>query len=117
MLPSPRMDSIAEDLEREIAALERLGRADELKDAQGRLASVQTAIKAVPAVSRDLGVLDAPMRCAVFVELNVGIRERRLDARGEDVQLGRRVTEVLEAKNVGWYAARLLGWRYLRARL
>jgi tetratricopeptide (TPR) repeat protein len=106
-LPSPNLDTIAEDLNREIAALQRLGRADELKDAEARLASVHTAMKAIPKVSRDLSALDAPLQCAVFVELNVGIRERSLDGKREDVQLGKRLTEVLDAKNVGWYAGQL----------
>jgi tetratricopeptide (TPR) repeat protein len=106
-LPSPNLDTIAEDLSREIAALQRLGRADELKDAEARLASVQTALKAVPKVSRDLSALDAPMPCAVFVELNVGSRGRRHEAEREDVQLERRLKEVLEAKDVGWCAGRL----------
>ena len=106
-LPSPNLDIIAEDLSREIAALQRLGRADEWKDAEARLASVHTAMKAIPKVSRDLSALDAPLRCVVFVELNVGVRERSLDGKREDVQLGKRLTEVLEAKNVGWYAGQL----------
>ena len=106
-LPSPNFDTIAEDLNREIAALQRLGRADELKDAEARLASVHTAMKAVPQVNRDLTALDSPMHCAVFVELNVGIRERSLDGKCEDVQLERQLTDVLEANNVGWCAGRL----------
>jgi tetratricopeptide (TPR) repeat protein len=106
-LPSPNLDIIAEDLSREIAALQRLGRADELKDAEARLASVHTAMKAIPKVSRDLSALDAPLRCVVFVELNVGVQERSLDGKREDVQLGKRLTEVLEAKNLGWYAGQL----------
>ena len=106
-LPSPNLDTIAEDLTREIAALQRLGRADELKDAEARLASVHTAIKAVPHVNRDLSALDGPVQCAVFVELNVSIPKRSLDGKREDVQLERRLTEVLEAKDVGWYAGHL----------
>lgn len=106
-LPSPNMDTIAEDLGREIAALQRLGRADELKDAEARLAAVRTAMKAVPTVSRDLSALDAPLQCAVFVEVNVGSRGRRPDGPREDVQLERRLEEVLETKNVGWCAGRL----------
>jgi len=106
-LPSPNMDTIAEDLNREIAALKRLGRADELRDAEARLASVHTAMKAVPSVSRDLSALDAPLQCAVFVEVNVGSPGRRPDGPREDVRLERRLTEVLEAKNVGWCAGRL----------
>lgn len=106
-LPSPNLDTIAADLSREIAALQRLGRADELKDAEARLGSVQTAMKAVPMVSRDLTALDAPTQCAVFVELNVGIRGRSRDGKREDVQLGKRLTEVLEPCNVGWYAGQL----------
>lgn len=54
-----------------------------------------------------MSALDGPVQCAVFVELNVGIRERSLDGKREDVQLGKRLTEVLEAKSVGWYAGRL----------
>jgi len=106
-LPSPNLDTIADDLNREIAALERLGRADELKDAEARLASVHTAMKTVPEVSRDLSALDSPMQCAVFVELNVRIRGRSLDGKREDVQLERRLSEVLEAKNIGWHAGHL----------
>lgn len=106
-LPSPNLDTIADDLNREIAALQRLGRADELKDAEARLASVHTAMKAVPQVNRDLSALDGPVQCAVFVELNAGIRERSLDGKREDVQLGRRLKEVLEANNLGWYAGEL----------
>jgi hypothetical protein len=68
---------------------------------------VHTAMKAVPMVSRDLSALDAPLQCAVFIEVNVGSRGRRPDAEREDVQLERRLTEVLEAKNVGWCAGRL----------
>jgi tetratricopeptide (TPR) repeat protein len=105
-LPSPNLDTIAEDLNREIAALQRLGRADELKDAEARLASVHTAMKAVPQVDRDLSALEGPVRCAVFVELNAGIRERSLDGKREDVQLGKRLEEVLEP-NVGWCAGHL----------
>ena len=106
-LPSPNMDTIAEDLNREIAALQRLGRTDELRNAETRLASLHTTMKAVPIVSRDLSPLDAPLQCAVFVEVNVGSRGRRPDAPREDVELERRLTEVLEGKDVGWCAGRL----------
>jgi tetratricopeptide (TPR) repeat protein len=106
-LPSPNLDTIADDLNREIAALRRLGRPDELKDAEARLASVHAAMKAVPRVNRDLSALDGPVQCAVFVELNVGLRERSLDGEREDVRLGRRLKEVLEGNNLGWYAGQL----------
>jgi len=106
-LPSPNLDTIAEDLNREIAALKRLGRADDLKNAEARLASVHTAIEAVPKVSHDLSALNAPTQCAVFVELNVGTYERSFLANREDADLGRRLSEVIEAKNIGWYAGRL----------
>jgi tetratricopeptide (TPR) repeat protein len=106
-LPSPNMDTIAEDLSHEIAALQRLGRIGELRDAEARLAAVHTAMKAVPMVSRDLSALDAPLQCAVFVEVNVGSRGRRLDAPREDVELERRLREVLEGKDVGRCASRL----------
>jgi tetratricopeptide (TPR) repeat protein len=106
-LPSPNMDTIAEDLTREIAALHRLARTDELRVAETHLASVNAAMKAVPLISRDLSALDAPLQCAVFVEVNVGSRGRPLDAKREDVQLERRLTEVLEAKDLGCCAGRL----------
>ncbi len=107
MLPSPKMDSIAEDLEREIAALKRLGRADELKDAEARLVSVRTAMESVPQVNRDLRALDGPMQSAVFVELNVGSQGRLHDAERKDVQLERQLSELLNAGDVGWCAGRL----------
>jgi len=107
MLPSPKMDSIAEDLEREIAALKRLGRADELRDAEARLVSVRAAVESVPQVNRDLSALDGPMQSAVFVELNVGTQGRLHDAERKDVQLQRELTELLNAEDVGWCAGRL----------
>ena len=85
-LPSPNMATIVEDLSHEIAALRRLGRTDELRNAEVRLAAVHTAMKGVPTVSRDLSALDAPLQCAVFVELNVGSRGRGLDMPREDKQ-------------------------------
>jgi tetratricopeptide (TPR) repeat protein len=106
-LPSPNLDTIVDDLQREIAALRRLGRADDLKDAEARLASVHTAMKAVPQIDRDLTALDRPVQCAVFVELNVGTWGRSLNEKGKDVQLGSRLEEVLEANNLGWYAGKL----------
>lgn len=101
------MDPIAENLDREIGALQRLGRTDELRNAETRLASVHTAMKAVPIVRRDLSAVDAPLQCAVFVEVNVGSRGRRPDAPREDVELERRLAEVLEGKDVGWCAGLL----------
>lgn len=106
-LPSPNLDTIADDLNREIAALKRLGRANELKDAEARLASVHSALKAVPNVTRDLTGLDHPMQCAVFVELNVGTSHRSCDGKRDVTQLGRRLEEVLDAKDIGWYAGHL----------
>jgi tetratricopeptide (TPR) repeat protein len=106
-LPSPNLDTITDDLNREIAALRRLGRADDLKDAEARLASVHTAMKAVPQINRDLTALDGPVQCAIFVELNIDTRWRSLDEKREDVQLGKRLKKVLEANNLGWYAGQL----------
>jgi tetratricopeptide (TPR) repeat protein len=88
-LPSPNLDTIADDLNREIAALRRLGRADDLKDAEARLALVHTAMKAVPQINRDLAALDGPVQCAIFIELNIGTRWRNLDEKREDVHLAR----------------------------
>jgi len=105
-LPSPNLDTIADDLNREIAALRRLGRADDLKDAEARLASVHTAMKA-PRINRDLTALDGPVQCAIFVELNVDTWGRSLDGKREDVRLGKRLKEVLDANNLGWYAGQL----------
>lgn len=47
------------------------------------------------------------MQCAIFIELNIGTRWRNLDEKREDVQLGKRLEEVLEANNLGWYAGQL----------
>jgi hypothetical protein len=106
-LPSPNLDTITDDLNREIAALRRLGRANDLKDADARLASVHTAMKAVPRINRDLTALDGTVQCAIFVELSVGTRWRNPDEKREVVQIGKRLEEVLEANNLGWYAGQL----------
>jgi hypothetical protein len=47
-MPSPDFEAIAENLEKEIAALKRLGRAEEAKLAVERLTMAQAAMKEIP---------------------------------------------------------------------
>ncbi|HEY6765331.1 MAG TPA: tetratricopeptide repeat protein [Candidatus Sulfotelmatobacter sp.] len=106
-LPSPNLDIIADDLKREVAALQRLGRADELRDAEVRLDAVHTAMQSVPHITRDLAALDGPAQGAVFIELNVRNHQRGFDGEREDVRLGKRLKEALEETDLGWYSGQL----------
>jgi tetratricopeptide (TPR) repeat protein len=47
-MPSPDFEAIAENLEKEIAALNRLGRLEEVTLAEERLALAHTAMKEIP---------------------------------------------------------------------
>jgi hypothetical protein len=47
-MPSPDFDAIADNLGKEIAALRRLGRSEEAKLAEERLAMARAAMKEIP---------------------------------------------------------------------
>jgi tetratricopeptide (TPR) repeat protein len=107
--PSPNLETVAEDLENQVAALNRLGRPEEAKVTEERLASVRAAMTAIPTVDRDLTNLKPATKTAVLIELAFGRRPGMTTGKGEVIQLAGRLSEAVEAEAAGWYAGEVVG--------
>jgi tetratricopeptide (TPR) repeat protein len=105
-LPSPNLDTTAENLESEIAALKRLGRQDEAAIAQETLASVRATIEAIPQVDRDPSDRKAQTEGAVLLELSFSNRPVRADERKNRTLLAERLSKKAQTRDVGYYS----GW-------
>ncbi len=102
-VPSPKLDSMAEDLENEIAVLARLGRTELAALAEQRLAAVRESMNAIPMLRHDLSSLDtSPTQCALLLELNFerwqGIAERKRVC----ADLANRLANEMEEKDIGF---------------
>jgi tetratricopeptide (TPR) repeat protein len=103
-LPSPNLNTVAEDFENEIAALKRSGRAEEAATAEEQLSAVQTTMSAVPAADYDLKVLDSPTREAVLVELDFGNAPGRPYTKSQVAKFADGLSDIVEAQSAGLYA-------------
>lgn len=72
--PSPDYSLAIENLEHEIASLKRLARAEEVAEAEDRLAMAKKAMQAFPDASVDLSTLNREPAGAILIELAFGIR-------------------------------------------
>jgi tetratricopeptide (TPR) repeat protein len=101
--PSPKLDSMVEDLENEIVCLEKLGRTGEVPAAKERLEAVRACMQAVPSPSPDIGGIDeTPAYCALLVEVNFGNWSDSAQRKRECSELTYRLATVLEDKGVGF---------------
>jgi tetratricopeptide (TPR) repeat protein len=105
-LPSPNLETTAENLESEIAALRRMNREDEAAIAQETLASVLATIEAIPEVDRDLSEAKAKVEGAVLVELTFDNRPARPYERKNTTLLAEKLSKIVQAQDVGYYS----GW-------
>jgi tetratricopeptide (TPR) repeat protein len=102
--PSPKLDSIAEDLENEVAALKRLGKVGEAIQAENRLSAVRTSMNAVGEDGHDLSTFETTTsRCALLVELNFDNRRDSVQRKKECAELARRLSVPIEDDGVGFY--------------
>jgi len=72
--PNPDYAHILENLEYEITSLKRLGRSEEVAEAEARVASTKEAMSAFPEASIDIASLNAEPEGAVLIELAFGGR-------------------------------------------
>lgn len=72
--PSPEYDSIIENLGYEIASLKRLGKTEEVAEAEARLAMAKEGTKAFPNANVDVSTLTAESVGTVLIELAFGPR-------------------------------------------
>ncbi len=100
-LPSQNLDSAAEDLDSEIAALKRLGRMDEAAAAEARLSRVQAARNAIVPVDRDLQGLGVPAEGAVLIEFTFGSRAGA-DANRGATHVMHELSEVMQRERAGY---------------
>jgi tetratricopeptide (TPR) repeat protein len=107
--PSPNLETLSEELENEAAALERLGRADEARDARQRLESVRAAMAGVKAAGVEGANLDvAPGEGAVLIELDRGGRTQAVQGSEATTRLQQRLAEVLKDAGTGYYGGRVV---------
>jgi hypothetical protein len=100
------LDATVENLESEIAALNRLNREVESMIAQETLASVRATIQAIPQVDSDLSAAKAQTGGAVLVELAFGNRPFHPDDRKNTILLAEKLSKQVQARDAGYYS----GW-------
>ena len=102
--PSPKLDSMVEDLENEVAALKRLGKTEEAALAETRLLGVRRNMKAVADRSHDLSPLDPTnTRSALLVELNFDNWANNRQRKRDCAELAHRLAALIEANGIGFY--------------
>jgi tetratricopeptide (TPR) repeat protein len=72
--PSPNLEFVIENLGYEIASLKRLGRTEDVAEAEARMATAREAVKAFPGANVDVSQLTAEPAGAVLIELAFGQR-------------------------------------------
>jgi tetratricopeptide (TPR) repeat protein len=97
--PSPNLSTLCEELENEVAALERLGRLDESKGPRQKLESVRATMASIGTVDRTFGDVKPSAEGAVLVELNSGGRDAS--------RLQRSLHDLLEESGCGFYGGRV----------
>jgi tetratricopeptide (TPR) repeat protein len=105
--PSPNLETTAEDLEREIASLKRLGRAEEAASAEERLQSVRAAAKQVPQANLDLSTLTAEPEGTVSIELGFGIGPGGRYGLRDVETLGAQLGAIAKEQQAGSYGGRV----------
>ena len=102
--PSPKLDSIIEDLENEIGCLEKLGRTGEVVSRKKQLEAIRASMQAVPGLSRDVKEVDeTPTYCALLVEVNFANWNDTAQRKRECSELTSRLAIVSEEKAVGFF--------------
>jgi tetratricopeptide (TPR) repeat protein len=105
---SPDLEAIVENLEIEIASLQRLGRTQEAHDAEQRLADAMAARAQTPQVDLDLSSLKVESAGAVLVELAFGSRlGSRYGIDDAEIVAGQ-LAEILAAEDIGSYQGRVV---------
>jgi len=101
-IPSANLEVVAEDLEKQIAALQRLGRTGEENLATGRLEQVRAKISSVKSSGQNFSALQTtPTREAVLIEIPLGTRFANQERRNTCTRLIYRLSEVIETQQVG----------------
>lgn len=102
-LPSPNLETMVEDLQHEIGALERLGRVDARLQAEERLHGIRAEMQAIRPKDCHLdGLPDVPSDGAVLIEMGFGSRSQSAEDRRSLKYLLAHLGEVLSSEQVGY---------------
>jgi tetratricopeptide (TPR) repeat protein len=102
-VPSPKLDSMAEDLDNEIAALTRLGRTEDAALAEKRLEAVRDSMNAISMLGHDLNSLDiGATQSALLLEVNFESRPDIAERKRVCADLANRLANEIEEKNIGF---------------
>jgi tetratricopeptide (TPR) repeat protein len=104
--PSPNIENTVEDLESEIAALERLDRLEEAAIAKDTLALVRAEMQTIPQIAHDSTAMKPPPAAAVTIELAFGSRPGIPDGQRKTSALAVKLLEAVAAKSLGYFS----GW-------
>ncbi|MFZ1940188.1 MAG: tetratricopeptide repeat protein [Terracidiphilus sp.] len=102
--PSPNFELMKENLEDEIAALKRLGRATDAVVAEGRLAQVDAQRKAIPGVDLDLSSHISKADGSVLVEIGYGSRPGNRYSAKDAAKLAVELADAAKSQNAGFCA-------------
>ena len=104
--PSPSFDAVVENLESEIGALKRLGKANEAARAEEKLRGVRAAMESLPKNKNTAGPTDDRLG-AVLVELSTGSAAADAAEKRGLMDLGHRLGAAVREEGVGTYASRV----------
>ena len=105
-LPSPNLETLAEDLENLAGALQRLNRADEAAAVERELSSVRSGMNVNPQKDPQLEHLKVP-EGAVLIELGSGSYSAGASGQGAQ-QLGYQLMELVKAEQAGSYGGHVV---------
>jgi tetratricopeptide (TPR) repeat protein len=106
-VPSPNIDSLAENLEYQLTSLKRLGRLDEVAAAEAQITSLRAAKKDVPQASIDMSALTAEPEGAVLIELGFGSRPGGKYGLDDAELIREQLSEIVRREEVGSYRGRV----------
>lgn len=106
-LPSPNLETLAEDLENLAAALKRLGRLEEAVAAEAQLASTKVAMQVGTQAQPEVDHLNAP-NGAVLIELNFGSSAPTGPGDRGAQKLGYQLMETVKEAQVGSYGGHVV---------
>ncbi len=102
--PSPSLEAIADNLEKEIVALRKLGREGEAGIAEQKLASVRAAVESFAQAEAGQSAGKTQLPGAVLIELPYGNRSGNPDTREYTTSLADCLAQVVREQQAGYYS-------------
>jgi tetratricopeptide (TPR) repeat protein len=99
--PSPNLETVAEELEYEVDALKRLGRTEEARVPQERLATVRAAMAGIRAAEYNLSRFEEAAEGAVLIALDFGSRPGKAYNESDSKMLADRLSKIVERNTTG----------------